>query len=183
MAFYRGMKVVVKELKIVKVTNLETDNEAAKRTKEELIYEAKVINKLGDHPGLPLLFGMCSRSQPFKLVLQFHGEGNISLTISRAPYSRKIVNKQEWGDILKKAADALNHIHSVGFLHNDLKCNNIILDKRGNEYIPVIIDFGNFATQRTESFEDRGRAKKVQEEIPTHCPWNSRWQWRTNHFQ
>ena len=40
-------------------------------------------------------------------------------------------------------AEALQHIHSRGYLHNDLKANNVVLEMRcGSQYNPVIIDFG-----------------------------------------
>ena len=39
-------------------------------------------------------------------------------------------------------AEALQHIHSRGYLHNDLKANNVVLEMRyGSRYNPVIIDF------------------------------------------
>ncbi|KAK3741668.1 hypothetical protein QZH41_016248 [Actinostola sp. cb2023] len=142
LAFYRGMTVVVKELKSLKNSKTATDDAAAKRTKEELLYEADIIRKLGDHPGLPLLFGVCSRNQPYKLILQFHGETQSSLTIARALHSKRITTKREWDVIVKMSAEALHHVHSMGFLHNDLKSNNILLEKRGNSYAPIIIDFG-----------------------------------------
>jgi len=126
LAFYRGMTVVVKELKSLKNSKTATDDAAAKRTKEELLYEADIIRKLGDHPGLPLLFGVCSRNQPYKLILQFHGEAQSSLTIARALHSKRITTKREWDVIVKMSAEALHHVHSMGFLHNDLKSNNII---------------------------------------------------------
>ena len=50
----------------------ETQEDAETRVRNELIYEARIINKLGDHPGLPLLFGVCSKRAPFRLAMQFH---------------------------------------------------------------------------------------------------------------
>ena len=43
-------------------------------------------------------------------------------------------------NILKQTCEALMHIHARGFLHNDLKSNNVVID--GAENKPVIIDFG-----------------------------------------
>ena len=34
------------------------------------------------------------------------------------------------------------HIHEAGFLHNDVKSNNIVQDEDGGAYNPVLIDFG-----------------------------------------
>ena len=41
----------------------------------------------------------------------------------------------------------LNHIHSCGIPHNDVKSNdvksnNVVMEQRGEEWNPVIIDFG-----------------------------------------
>ncbi|KAK3731360.1 hypothetical protein QZH41_007153 [Actinostola sp. cb2023] len=80
--------------------------------------------------------------------MQFHGDlhKKYSCTINGALYSRStrkiLKGKEEWMKILKQVADALSHIHKMGFLHNDLKENNIVLDKRDNEITAVIIDFG-----------------------------------------
>ena len=42
----------------------------------------------------------------------------------------------------KKIIKALNHIHSCGIPHNDVKSNNVVMEQRGEEWNPVIIDFG-----------------------------------------
>ena len=76
------MTVVVKNLHVKELQG-ENRKQAENRVRDELIYEAQIINKLGDHPGLPFLFGVCSRSAPFHLIMQFHGnqKDNSSLTI------------------------------------------------------------------------------------------------------
>ena len=39
--------------------------------------------------------------------------------------------------------DALHHVHGYGYVHNDLKANNVVLEKREDERLhPVLIDFG-----------------------------------------
>lgn len=38
--------------------------------------------------------------------------------------------------------DALNHMHKAGVVHNDIKSNNVVLEKPGEQWNPVIIDFG-----------------------------------------
>lgn len=139
---YRGMDVVVKELRVQQFQH-ESHEDAAERTVNELIYEARILNKLGDHPGLPLLFGVCSKERPYRLIMQFHGEkeGN-SLSISSTLSKKTITDQATWTRIIVKTAEALAHVHNMGFLHNDLKSNNVVLDKKGGSYEPVIIDFG-----------------------------------------
>lgn len=46
--------------------------EAETRVARELIYEARILNKLGDHSGLPLLFGVCTERTLFRLTMQSH---------------------------------------------------------------------------------------------------------------
>lgn len=135
------MTGVVKELQIHCI-NQQTKEDAKKRTCNELLNEANIINQLGDYPGLPLLFGVCSRNTSFRLVLQFRGDGCGSITLVRALQSKLVMKKREWDDIMVKTANALQNANSVGFLHNDLKSNNVLLHKRGAVFTPVIIDFG-----------------------------------------
>ena len=143
MGSYRGMDVVVKQLKVKELKG-ETRESAERRVREELRYEARIINKLGDHSGLPLLFGICSKRSPFHLILQFHGEKNCSaaFTIFSALNKALISSIVVWTDILRKVAEAVHHVHNVGFLHNDIKGNNVVLDNRDGSYNPVLIDFG-----------------------------------------
>ena len=116
----------------------ESVGDAEKRVRNELLYEARIITKLGDHPGLPPIYDVCSQMQPFRLVMQFHGDkrDNSSLTISSV-LSRKMR--------ISNIARALQHVHKVGFMHNDIKANNVILNRvdatltRCNQ---VLIDFG-----------------------------------------
>lgn len=45
--------------------------------------------------------------------------------------------------MLDRVAEALQHVHSRGYFHNDLKANNVVLEVRyGMRFNPVIIDFG-----------------------------------------
>lgn len=45
-----------------------------------------------------------------------------------------------------ECADALLFIHTKGYLHNDLKGNNVIISDDNNSLHPVIIDFGKSTT-------------------------------------
>ncbi|KAJ7384810.1 hypothetical protein OS493_019487 [Desmophyllum pertusum] len=133
---FRGYLVTVKEFKVRK-------NISLNKIKKEVRNEAAMIIHLGDHRCLPLLFGVVTRRERFRLVTQFHVEKNKSLTLSRAMWKAEL-SKQSWLLILKRIIDGLSHIHKRAILHNDLKTNNVVLEKRKGELElnPVIIDFG-----------------------------------------
>ena len=115
-AEYRGMKVAVKEMKGKDGSQKETE-----RSRQEVLHEANVLITLGDHPNLPFLFGMCTKHQPFSIVLQFHGTGNKSLTLHKV-LRNKMMNMERTATVFKELAGTLHYIHSKGLLHNDLKC-------------------------------------------------------------
>ena len=70
-------------------------------------------------------------------------------------------------------AGALALIHEKGFLHNDLKSNNIVLDNRDGVYNPVIIDFGKSVpmsgARGPKSFSAE-RQRKYATEFPHIAP-------------
>lgn len=134
LAHYRGILVAVKEFKSRR-------SRPDKDVKREVLNEARMISHLGDHRGLPLLFGVITKSTPFRLVTQFHGDKIQSLTLYKA-MKRVELDKPCWLRILRGIIEALSHVHSKDILHNDLKSNNIVLEKRGKDWNPVIIDFG-----------------------------------------
>lgn len=140
LAKYRDIEVVIKEYKDAASS---TTDRGFERRRKEATYEARVIQQLGDHPGIPLLLGVVLQQQPVSIVLKFHGSGDNSLTLIKAAKEKNIA-KKDWQKIFCEVADALKHIHQCGYIHNDLKSNNVVLET--SESIlrprPVIIDFG-----------------------------------------
>ena len=137
---YRGISVVIKEYK---GSARESSNRLS-LLQREAKHEAQVLQQISDHPGIPLLFGVSLKEMPVSIVLKFHGEGGQSLTVHKVAKNSVISEQKNWNRILHDTADALEHIHNCGFVHNDLKSNNVVLEKRVDQlHHPVIIDFGN----------------------------------------
>ena len=65
LAFYRDMVVAVKEFKKRKNVDLA-------HLRSEVRHEATMIKHLKDHRGVPLLFGIITKSEPIRLVTKFH---------------------------------------------------------------------------------------------------------------
>lgn len=59
------------------------------RCKKEAVHEAQVIQDLGDHPGMPVLFGVVLKNQPAN-ILKFYMDGNESLTLFKAAKKEKM---------------------------------------------------------------------------------------------
>ena len=129
---YRNIEVIVKQM--IHSETIE-DQERARRN---LLHEAKAISALGDHPNLPMLFGL-----RLCLVTQFHGVKEESITLHQAA-AANILNQANCIAVFQKICSALCHMHSKGYLHNDLKADNVVLERISvsEELNPVVIDFG-----------------------------------------
>ena len=133
---YRGISVMIEEYK-------EKRDFSFSFLQREARHEAQVLQQLGDHPGIPLLFGVVLKKKPVSLVLKYHGDGGESLTVYKAAKNCSVSEQKDWNRILHDTEVASDHIHKCGFTHNDLKCNNVVLEKREDQLLhPVIVDFG-----------------------------------------
>ena len=134
LARFRGLQVVLKEFK-------ERSNISVEELRKEAAYEARVVQQLGDHPGIPLLFRVMLQQPIVALVFQFHDENDRSLTLYKAAKEKSFTENQEWNRVLSEVAEALDHIHGCGLIHNDLKSNNVVVERREGHPSPIIIDF------------------------------------------
>lgn len=74
------------------------------------LHEARMIDNLGDHPNVLLLFGAVTDGEQLQLVTQFHGEKGESVTLPTA-FRKKKLDKPQWLDILKRICEGLSHVH------------------------------------------------------------------------
>lgn len=134
LAYYRNITVAVKEYRM--------KSKSVDEVKRALLHKARMINHLGDRWNVPLLFGAVTKGEKLQLITQFHGEKGESVTLSKA-FKKKKLDKPQWLDILKRICEGLSHVHNRQILHNDLKSNNVLLEKQmESQWNPVIIDFG-----------------------------------------
>lgn len=75
------------------------------------------------------------------MVTEFHGLDGNCVTVGHAAKNLSL-DVMEWAFILEKCCSALDHIHQKGYIHCDIKHNNIILHNSTGIRKPVIIDFG-----------------------------------------
>ncbi|CAB4006339.1 serine threonine- kinase HT1-like [Paramuricea clavata] len=104
--------------------------------------EAQCMNTL-THASIPYLLGVQIEEKPFSLVMQFVGDENLeSVTIHKLLHQtipkHLLLSANEWISVLLDIAEALFHVHIKGFLHCDVKSNNVLVTgKKG-----FLIDFG-----------------------------------------
>ena len=156
---YRGVKVAVKQYR-------------TKTLKSDVLHEASIISSLC-HPYLPLFFGLCTESTPYQLVVQFHGIGMETVTLSREICEKMVIKD----DILllvlcSQLLEAIKYIHSTPqILHNDIKPDNILLTQVQTQeissqcifkYQVVLIDFGKATPISSAKRFDLTEQEKVQ---------------------
>lgn len=145
--YYRGALVAVKRFLVHTI-------------KEDVIKEAMIVSKLS-HPCLPFLYGVCSNGTQYKIVMQFHGVmkgtcGNLPATVSLyEELKHKIIGIKQFDYLIMCAQllEAVDYLHHSRFiLHNDIKTDNILIDKLSppictrSNYTAVLIDFGKATT-------------------------------------
>ena len=91
LAFYRDMVVAVKEFK-------ERKNADLAHLRSEVHNEVTMIKHLKDHRGVPLLFGIITKSELIRLVTKFHGNKNKGLTLHKA-IKKETLEKPTWLEI------------------------------------------------------------------------------------
>lgn len=121
---------------------------AVKEFKMNNIYEVKkeagVICELQrqQHPNLPFVLGVCMKETPYLMVTQFYGKAKKSFPLNKA-VNRAIIEFENMRETFQQIVDAINFIHEAGWLHNDIKENNVLTHRATpREWKPAVIDFG-----------------------------------------
>ena len=110
---------------------------------DEIYREAHYI-QLFAHQCVPHLLGIQVEKKPFSIVMQFLGENLESMTIHKLLHNSKFndiflsLSVSDWFQVCYDIVDALHHLHQTGFLHCDLKANNVLVFKKKG----YLFDFG-----------------------------------------
>ena len=92
------------------------------------------------HRGIPTLIGVNLDAQPYRLITSCHGIHKKTTTIKYIldRPDRFTFNVDNWLQVISSLLDALSNIHVSTYIHNDLKCDNVIVEE---DRTAVIIDY------------------------------------------
>ena len=80
------------------------------------------------HPCLPYLFGVCTESSPYRLIMQFHGGGLQTVTLSKEMFEKLIIGPTAWLIVCSQLIETISYLHDdAQLLLNDIKPDNILL--------------------------------------------------------
>ena len=162
---YRGFKVAVKEY-------------LPHSLAFDVRREARVLSMLC-HPYLPLLFGVITSVRPFRLIMQYHALDGKDKSITLDSVIRHpLVSITDKVMVLfcVQIMEALRYLHDdVSLLHNDLKCNNILvcddMSSHHQAFQIIVIDFGKATSVdggRTFSLTESDKAEHYS--LYAHIP-------------
>jgi serine/threonine-protein kinase PpkA len=113
---------------------------------ERFIREAKIVAKLS-HKSIVTVYDVGESGNFFYLAMEYMPGGDLKTKIAEGVKTRECLA------IIGKLAKALNFAHQKGYIHRDVKSENILFDEDGE---PVLTDFGiakasNSSTQMTQT--------------------------------
>ena len=132
---YRAHDIAEQREVAIKVINSETANAL---TRQQFLQEADIMSRLL-HPHLVSVYqvGMAETGaqepSPFIVMELVHGtslDEMYGFTFSRIL------------DIGKQICEALEYVHRQGLVYGDLKPGNVLIEKRGFQYVAKLADFG-----------------------------------------
>src|SRR3954471_2185894 len=137
--------VAIKEYLPVEVATRRTDATVAARTEEQqeryrwglerFIREARTLARF-DHPNIVRVLSVFELNSTAYMVMRFE-EGE---TLAALLDQRHSLGEADLSRVLLPILDGLELVHNAGFIHRDIKPDNILIRSDGT---PVLLDFGS----------------------------------------
>ena len=100
---------------------------------ERFLREGKTLAGLSDHADIVTIFDIGQAGQFYYMAMEYLGGPNLQDRITDQGY------KGDIDAVLRSVAGALQHAHSSGVVHRDIKPGNVLFRKDGGA---VLSDFG-----------------------------------------
>ena len=89
--------------------------------------EAMILGSLC-HPYLPLLFGVCIKSQPYQIVMQYYGLKDHDVSTFQKELHLSNFSASVWLMLCSQLTEAVDYLHAeANILHNDIKGDNVLI--------------------------------------------------------
>jgi serine/threonine protein kinase len=102
---------------------------------ERFIQEARTLARF-DHPNIVRVLSVFEFNNTAYIVMRFEEGGNLAAMLDR----RGTLPEAELVPILTQVLSGLELVHNAGFIHRDIKPNNIHIGTDGR---PILLDFGS----------------------------------------
>ncbi|MDE5095922.1 MAG: serine/threonine-protein kinase [Trichodesmium sp. St11_bin5] len=106
-----------------------------KQLEQRFQQEAKILERLGNHPQIPDLYSYFSENNQFYLIQEWIAGGNLQERLEK----QGKLTESEVKDILIKILPVLEFLQKNQIIHRDIKPSNIMVNR---EKLPILIDFG-----------------------------------------
>jgi serine/threonine-protein kinase len=133
---YKGFHAELNRYTAIKVVNwgLQEDPDATDRFRRE----AQAIATLR-HPNIVQIFDFGKYANGYFMVMEFIDGRDLSVLLRRTKQQQIILPQEKIIAIIKDVAAALDHAHSHGVIHRDVKPSNIMMSQSGQA---ILTDFG-----------------------------------------
>jgi serine/threonine protein kinase len=137
--------VAIKEYLPVEVATRRPDSSVRSRTEDQgeryrwgldrFIREARTLARF-DHPNIVRVHSVFEHNNTAYMVMRFEEGENLAALLER----RRTLPEDELMRIVRPILDGLELVHNAGFIHRDIKPDNIHIRADGS---PVLLDFGS----------------------------------------
>ncbi len=134
---FRGQHVQKDRTAAVKVLR----GEAIATLRHHLRRDMKRVLEL-DHPNIVRLYELGEEDGAFFLVYEYVPDGSLRTMLQRRRESRQGGTLTQDLRLVYQASQALAYAHKRGFVHCDVKPDNLLLSRSGNVYTVKVADFG-----------------------------------------
>lgn len=128
-----GEKVAIKQIPL---------DEKSQANMADLMAEIDFMQKL-DHPNIVRFLQHIQTKDNLFIVLEFVEKGSLSDTLKQAGTLPEALV----GVFMKQVLDGLRYLHSLGFVHRDIKCDNLLVTA---DNIIKLADFGVATTAKVK---------------------------------
>ncbi|CAJ0855410.1 8718_t:CDS:2, partial [Entrophospora sp. SA101] len=94
-----------------------------------ILYNEVLISKVARHSNIIINYTQYIKKDHIYLLMEHCEFGSLYNIRNKKP--NKKMNEKEVSFIVKEVLKGLNHLHSIGFIHRDIKAQNILVNSEG----------------------------------------------------